>query len=156
MRRLSWRLVRVTESAAEVALAETAAVLAAATAAGYREQLVALEVALEARLLGEEHALTLEPILELALQTGRIRALYGPPGETAALRLYGKLPRGVALRESAQEVSDALGSLQGHRLEGATVTAAGPGAFALSIATDEGRLSIRLDRQGARITSVEV
>lgn len=100
--------------------------------------------------------MTLEPILELALQAGRIRAVYGPPGEQAALRLYRKLPRGAALQHSAREVSEALGSLQGHRLEGATLTAVGPGAYTLSIATDEGRLAVRLDRQGARITSVEV
>ena len=103
-----------------------------------------------------QHALTLEPILELALQAGRIRAIYGPPGETAALRLYRKLPRGAALQQSAREVSEALSSLQGHTLEGATLTAVGPGAYTLSIATAEGRLSVKLDRQGARITSVEV
>ena len=103
-----------------------------------------------------EHAVTLEPILELALQAGRIRGIYGPPGETAALRLYRKLPRGVALQQSAREVSEALSSLQGHTLEGATLTAVGPGAYTLSIATAEGRLSVKLDRQGARITSVEV
>ena len=57
----------------------------------------------------QEHALTLEPILELALQAGRIRAVYGPPGEQAALRLYRKLPRGAALQQSARDVSDALG-----------------------------------------------
>ena len=45
---------------------------------------------------------------------------------------------------------------QGHRLEGATLTAIGPGAYTLSLATDEGRLTIQLDRQGARVTSVEV
>ena len=44
----------------------------------------------------------------------------------------------------------------GPRLEGATISAHGPGAFTLSLATDEGKLSIRLDRQGARVTSVEV
>ena len=47
-------------------------------------------------------------------------------------------------------------SLQGHTLEGATLTAVGPGAYTLSIATAEGRLTVKLDRQGARITSVEV
>jgi hypothetical protein len=110
----------------------------------------------ELALADEAHALTLEPIIELALQAGRIRAVYGPPGETAALRLYRKLPRGKALQESAREVSDALTSLQGQLLEGATLTAVGPGAYTLSLATAEGRLSIKLDRQGARITSVEV
>ena len=53
-------------------------------------------------------------------------------------------------------MSAALGSLRGHRLEDATLTAVGPGSYTLSLATDEGRLSIRLDRQGARIASVEV
>ena len=62
----------------------------------------------------------------------------------------------MALQQSAREVSEALSSLQGHTLEGATLTAVGPGAYTLSIATAEGRLSVKLDRQGARITSVEV
>ena len=149
-------IVRVGEPEAELALAETRAVLAAAASEDYREQLGELEEALESGRLGESHALTLEPILELALQAGRIRAIYGPPGETAALRLYRKLPRGAALQQSALEVSEALSSLQGHTLEGATLTAVGPGAYTLSLATDEGRLTVKLDRQGARITSVEV
>jgi hypothetical protein len=149
-------VVRLSEAEAELALAETRAVLAAAASEDYREQLTELDEAIEAGVLEDRHALTLEPILELALQAGRIRAVYGPPGETAGLRLYRKLPRGAALQQSAREVSEALGSLQGRPLEGATLTAVGPGAYTLSIATDEGRLSVRLDRQGARITSVEV
>jgi hypothetical protein len=149
-------VIKVSEPERELALAETQAVLAAATSDDYRHELGDLEEAIEAGLLDEAHALTLEPIIELALQAGRIRAVYGPPGETAALRLYRKLPRGKALQESAREVSDALTSLQGQLLEGATLTAVGPGAYTLSLATAEGRLSIKLDRQGARITSVEV
>src|SRR6187455_1820751 len=148
--------IKVSEPERELALAETRAVLAAAASDEYREELLELEEALEDGLLDDRHALTLEPILELALQAGRIRGIYGPPGETAALRLYRKLPRGVALQESAREVSEALSSLQGHTLEGASLTAVGPGAYTLSIATAEGRLSVKLDRQGARITSVEV
>lgn len=148
--------VRLSESEVELALAETQAVLAAAASGDYREQLIELVEAVEAGSLGVQHALTLEPILELALQAGRIRAVYGPPGETAALRLYRKLPRGAALQRSAREVSDALGSLHGHRLESAALTAIGPGSYTLALATDEGRISVRLDRQGARITSVEV
>ena len=128
----------------------------ALVASGIRLSSEAEREPIEAGLLEDRHALTLEPILELALQAGRVRAVYGPPGEQAALRLYRKLPRGAALQQSARDVSDALGSLQGRRLEGATLTAVGPGAYTLLLATDEGRLSVRLDRQGARITSVEV
>lgn len=148
--------ILLSASERELALAETQAVLAAAASEEYREQLGELEEAIVAGVLGEHDALTLEPILELALQAGRIRAVYGPPGETAALRLYRKLPRGAALQQSARDVSKALGSLHGHRLEGATLTAVGPGAYTLSLATDEGQLSVKLDRQGARISSVEV
>ena len=148
--------IRLAESESELALAETRAVLAAAGSEDYRLQLDELVAAIVSGVLEEGHATTLEPILELALQAGRIRAIYGPPGETAALRLFRKLPRGKALRQSAEDVSDALASLQGHRLEGATLTAVGPGAFTLALATDEGRLTIKLDRQGARLTSVEV
>jgi hypothetical protein len=148
--------IRLSAPEVELALAETRAVLAAATGEGYRARLLRLEEAIDAGALEEDDAPLLEPILELALQAGRIRAIYGPPGETTALRLYRKLPRGRELQESAQEVSAALGSLAGQRLEGATLTAVGPGAFTLSFATDAGRLSLRLDRQGARIASVEV
>lgn len=148
--------IRVSATERELALAETQAVLAAASSEDYREQLGELEEAIEEGVLELSHALTLEPILELALQAGRIRAIYGPPGETAALRLYRKLPRGAALQQSAREVSEALGSLRGQILEGATLTAVGPGAYTLSLATGEGRLKVKLDRQGARITSVEV
>jgi hypothetical protein len=148
--------IKLSEPERELALAETQAVLAAATSEEYRDELSELEAAIVTGLLDEENALTLEPIVELALQAGRIRAVYGPPGETAALRLYRKLPRGRALQQSAREVSEALTSLQGQLLEGATLTAVGPGAYTLSLATAEGRLSVKLDRQGARISSVEV
>jgi hypothetical protein len=148
--------IKLSEPERELALAETLAVLSASANEEYRDELSELGAAIEAGLLDEEQALTLEPIIELALQAGRIRAIYGPPGETAALRLYRKLPRGKALQESAREVSAALTSLQGQVLEGATLTAVGPGTYTLSIATAEGRLSVKLDRQGARISSVEV
>ncbi len=140
----------------EIALAETQAVLAAAVRPEYRQELARLVTAIGAGRLEAEHALTLERIVELALQAGRIRAVYGPPGEQTALRLYRRLPRGAALAESAREVSAALGSLQGRTLEGATLTAVGPGSYTLSLTTGEARLSVRLDRQGARLTSVEV
>ena len=36
------------------------------------------------------------------------------------------------------------------------MSAYGPGSFTLTVATAEGKLTLRLDRQGARVTSVEV
>lgn len=149
-------LVIVSSSEAELALAETRAVLAAAASENYRAQLRDLEGALEEGAIDAAGGGVLEPILELALQSGRIRAVYGPPGETAALRLYRKLPRGAAVQQSARDVSEALNALRGKTLRNAALTAIGPGAYTVSLATDDGNVSLRLDRQGARITSVEV
>ena len=149
-------LVIVSSSEAELALAETRAVLAAAASENYRAQLRDLEGALEEGAIDAAGGGVLEPILELALQSGRIRAVYGPPGETAALRLYRKLPRGAAVQQSARDVSEALNALRGKTLRNAALTAVGPGAYTVSLATDDGSVSLRLDRQGARITSVEV
>ncbi len=148
--------VRLSEAEQEVALAETRAVLDAAVRPETRAQLSALEVAIEARVLDDDEAQSLEQIVELALQAGRIRAVYGPPGEQAALRLYRKLPRGAALTESAREVTDALAALRGSRIESATLTAVGPGSFTLSLTTEEASMSVRLDRQGARLATVEI
>ena len=142
-------MIAVAGDAREVALAEAQAVLAAG---GSTAELVA-EID-EGEVVAEVDAL--ERILELGLQSGRIRALYGPGGEQAALRLYRRLPHGAELDESAREITAALHSLQGLPLRSIELRAVGPGAFALSIAAGEVELDVRLDRQGARLSSVGV
>ena len=146
--------VAVAGEAAEVALAETQAVLAMARDQGYRDRLADVVAAVSDGQIFENEAADLEQVLELGLQSGRIRAVYGPSGEQAALRLYRRLPRGAALAESAREVTEALEALRGKPLEAIELSAVGPGAFSLSLAADGLELSLRLDRQGARIASV--
>jgi hypothetical protein len=148
--------VRLTAEAQEVALAEAQAVRALASDDGYRERLASLVGAVGEGELEEEDAETLEELLELGLQSGRIRALYGPGGEQAALALYRRLPRGSELVESAREVSAALNTLEGRELGSVELRAVGPGAFTLSLSAGELELSVRLDRQGARLSSVGV
>jgi stage V sporulation protein SpoVS len=148
--------VRLSPEAQEVALAEAQAVRALASDEGYRERLGALVGAASEGEVGEEDAQTLEELLELGLQSGRIRALYGPGGEQAALSLYRRLPRGAELVESAREVSAALDALAGRELGSVELRAVGPGAFTLSLSAGELELSLRLDRQGARLSSVGV
>jgi hypothetical protein len=97
----------------------------------------------------------LERLVTLALQSGRIRALYGPGGEQAILRLYRKLPGGKELAQSAAAVGEALSGLQGRTLESVSLTAVGPGAFSLTMAAGGVQLKVHLDRQGARLASVE-
>lgn len=146
--------VAVTGEAAEVALGEAQAVLAMVQDEERRGRLADLVAAVGEGELDEDEAEALAELLELGLQTGRIRAQYGPGGEQAALRLFRKLPRGQELSDSAREVSDALASLVGTPLTGARIEATGPGTFLVSLATDGLELSVRLDRNGVRLTSV--
>jgi len=142
-------VIALADEAREVALAEAQAVLAAGgAAAGLVAEIDEGEVV--------EEVERLEQILELGLQSGRIRALYGPGGEQAALGVYRRLPRGAEAAESAREVSKALAALAGRELRSVELRAVGPGAFSLSLAAGELELDLRLDRQGARLGSVGV
>jgi hypothetical protein len=141
--------VSVGGEAREVALAEAQAVLAAG---GSTAELVA-EID-EGSVVEQVEAL--QQILELGLQSGRIRALYGPGGEQATLRLYRRLPHGTELEDSARGVTEALRSLEGLPLRSIDLRAVGPGAFALSVAAGEVELDVRLGREGARLSSLGV
>lgn len=149
-------MVQLTGQAQEVALAEAQAVRSIASGEEYRERLAALIAAVSEGEVDGEDAETLDELLELGLQSGRIRARYGPGGEQAALGLYRRLPRGAAVVESAREVTSALRALEGRELGSIELSAVGPGVFSLSLAAGELELSLRLDRQGARVSSVGV
>jgi hypothetical protein len=141
----------------EVALAEIDAVRAAAQAGEYRQLLDDAAAAVEAGSVeSEQLAGELDRIIGLGLQTGRIRALYGPGGEQAALRAYRKLPTGKDLAGTAKDVNEALAALAGRPLDQISIAAVGPGAFTLSLVAGGAELSVRLDRQGARLSSVGV
>jgi hypothetical protein len=146
--------IRLSADEAEVVLAELEPIVAAATDPARREAFAALRDSAERAELDATAAATLDPLLELALQTGRIRAIHGPGGEQAALRLYRRLPSGTALRQTAQEVSEALGALRGRELEAVSLSALGPSAYSVSLSAGGVELTIRLDRQGARLASV--
>jgi hypothetical protein len=148
--------VELRGEAAEVALGEAQAVLAMVHDGERRGRLADLVAAIGEGEVGGDDAQALEELLELGLQSGRLRAVYGPGGEQAALRTYRRLPRGRALDESAREVSAALTSLAGGTLESVTLQSVGPGAFLLSLAVAGREVAIRLDRQGARVASVGV
>ena len=148
-------VVRLREEEREVALAEAQAVFALAADSDYRDELARLIAAVDEGELGSEEAATLERVVELALQTGRVRALYGPGGEQAALRVYRRLPRGSEAGASARAVTEALASLAGRRLDGIRVEVTGPASFALRLEVDGVDVGVRLDRSGARLTSIE-
>src|SRR4051794_13146785 len=76
-----------------------------------RARLADLVAGVDEGAVDGESAELLESVLELGLQTGRVRAYYGPGGEQAALSTLRRLPRGRARTESTQEVSAALRAL---------------------------------------------
>jgi hypothetical protein len=146
--------VKLRGEAADVALGEAQAVLAMVADDERRGRLADLVAAVGEGEVGDDDAQTLEELLELGLQTGRVRALYGPGGEQAALRTYRQLPAGREISRSAEDVTRALAALEGKPVESVKLAAVGPGAYTLSLAAGGVELSVRLDRQGARIASV--
>jgi len=142
--------------AAEVVLGEAQAVRAMVQDEDRRARLADLIAAADEGEVADEDLDALAELLELGLQTGRVRALYGPGGEQAALKVFRRLPRGRELGDSAREVTEALASLVGKPLEKVQIQATAPGAFLLTIAAEGVELSVRLDRQGARLASVGI
>ena len=147
-------MIALSGEAQEVARAEAQAVLAHVQDDERRARLADLLAAVEDGEVDGDEAQALEEVLELGLQTGRVRALYGPEGEQAALKVYRRLPRGKELGEAAREVSGALAALEGRPLEKVSVQAVGPAAHVVTISAEGLELSIRLDRQGARLATV--
>lgn len=148
--------MRIRGDAAEVALGEAQAVLSHVLDPERRGRLGDLIAAVQAGELADDEAQALEEIIDLGLTSGRIRSVYGPEGEQAALKTYRRLPSGRALVDSAAEVTDALTALEGRTLEDVKVQCTGPGSFVVTLAADGLELSVKLDRAGARVHSVGV
>jgi hypothetical protein len=91
-----------------------------------REQLAGLVAAADGGEIGEGELALAESVLELGLQSGRIRSVYGPEGEQAALKTYRRLPGGRALADSASDVSEALSALAGKTLDDVKAAIAAP------------------------------
>jgi hypothetical protein len=140
--------------AREVALAEAQTVQSMARDESMRGRLAELVTAVDEGEVGGDSAELLESVLELGLQTGRIRAYYGPGGEQAALSTLRKLPRGRVRTDTARDVSAALQALAGARIDAVKITAVAPGAFSIAIEADGVQASVRLDATGARLTSL--
>jgi hypothetical protein len=150
----SERPVRVNGEAAEVARAEAQAVLAMVQDEGRRSKLADVVAAIDEGEVEGTSAAALGELLELGLQTGRVRSLYGPDGEQATLALFRRLPHGRELSESTKDLNEALQALQGKTLERISVSAIGPGEYGVTISTDDYELVLRLGKAGARLATI--
>src|SRR5919201_5546147 len=146
--------VTVRGEAAEVARAEAQAVLAMVHDERRRTRLADVVAAVDAGYVEGDDSAALAELLELGLSTGRLRAVYGPGGEQAALSLFRRLPRGRELAQTTQELTNALAALEGRTLERVAVHAVGPGEYGVSISADGLELELRLGRNGARISTI--
>jgi hypothetical protein len=146
--------VRVRGEAAEVSRAEAQAVIAMLSDGQRRERLADVLAAVDEGRVEGEDAAALGELLELGLQTGRLRAVYGPEGEQAALGLFRRLPQGKELSQSTSELNEALDVLSGRTLEKLSVHVVGPGEYGVSISAEGFELAVRLGRSGARISTM--
>jgi hypothetical protein len=124
--------------------------------AAARARYDAAAAAVEAGELPDE---ALEPIgnlLEVGLQTGRIRKLHRAAGEQALLRLFGKTPAGQALAAATAEVNNALQQLDGQTIESVRVHTRVPGTHLLMISTDACEVTLRFAPDGVAVESIAV
>lgn len=98
----------------------------------------------------------LSNVLEVGLQSGRLRRFYGADGEQALARLFHRTPAGAKLASAAREVTTALEALQGQTLANITIAAAGPGGYRLTIDTDRCEITIRMDRAGVDVENLAI
>ena len=105
-------------------------------------------------VVAEDRLEQLTTILEIGLQSGRIRRVYGADGEMALGRIYSRTPRGSEVTQAAAAVTDALRAVHGQVIDNLRITALGPGAYSLLVDTRECQITIRLDRSGVRVDNV--
>lgn len=114
----------------------------------------ALAEAIESGAVPEEHLDELARVLEIGLQSGRVRRVYGADGEVGLGRIYQRTPRGSEASAAAAAVTKALAALQGQVIDEVRVTALGPGAYSILLDTRQCQITVRLDRSGVRVDSV--
>jgi hypothetical protein len=146
--------VAVRGEAQEVARAEAQAVLALVQDETRRAKLADVVAAVDEGVVDGVDADALAELLELGLATGRVRALYGPGGEQAALGLYRRLPAGKEIAATARELNEALSALEGRTIERVSVSAVGPGEYGVTVSTEGFEIALRLGKAGARVASI--
>jgi hypothetical protein len=140
----------------DVLLAQIQAFIDAAPESEARSSYLALKTAVEAMEVAPEHQGRLGAILEIALQSGRIRRLFGPGAEVSLNSLFKSTPRGRELAGSLADVNRALAALKDDAIEEISASLPAPGAWSLTIRTARCQIVLRFERDGVRVDSLEV
>ncbi|HET6382427.1 MAG TPA: hypothetical protein VFJ58_03465 [Armatimonadota bacterium] len=97
----------------------------------------------------------LQSLLEVGLESGRIRRLHGAHAEMAANRLYARLPRGGAYRASIEAANQAVAALAGQSITDIRFQPRGPGSCSLTLDAGGRRITLSIRRSGISVDSVE-
>ena len=135
---------------------EVAAFAAAAPSEEARAEYACLLAAFESGELPDAALGPLGQVLEVGLQTGRIRKIHRAVGEQTLLRLFHKTPAGAAHTQGINDLNAALAQLQGQAIESVRVLARVPGTYLLMISTDDIELTLRFAPDEAAVESVAV
>jgi hypothetical protein len=148
--------MRLLEDERQVLLGEIDAVMAQLRNAEAREIYEEMRTAVEAGEVTEGLLPPLERLLEVGLETGRIRQVHSAHGEMAAVRVFQRTPKGSALKATCEEANAALESLEGQPIDSVSFSVRGPGAYTLTLNTEQAHVTVHIDRHGVRVRSVEV
>jgi hypothetical protein len=97
----------------------------------------------------DDLVVALETMLELLFTTGRVT------NRGVLQSVFGRTPRGRHVSAASREVNRALQTLRGQTLADLRLSSVGPSLQSLVIETDRCRLTLEIDRDGARIASLE-
>jgi hypothetical protein len=148
--------MKITAAEQELLVPEIAGFAAALRDPAARSRYEQLRAAVETGEVDDELAGHLANVLEVGLQSGRLRRAYGADGEQALTQVFRRTPAGAALAAEAEAVTKALAALHGHVIEEVRIAAVGPGSYSLTIDTDRCQIGVRLDRGGVRIHNLEI
>lgn len=148
--------MKLTEDERELLLTEVAQALDQIRAPELRARYGELLTAVDAGEVPEDLQEPLQTLLEVGLESGRIRRVHLAHGEMAAQRVFSRTPRGKHLQAAAEEVNQALAALAGQHVEEARVASTGPGSYSLTLTTDEGTVVLQFSRAGVQLRSLEV
>lgn len=149
-------MITIDELQRDILAPQIQAFLAAAPDGSAREAYAALHEKIIALEVPPHSAETLGGIIEVLLNSGRIRKLYGPGAELSLWSLFQRTPRGLELTASIASLNTALRQLQDQPLEFVSVAARAPGAYGLTIRTSQFQMVLRFEASGVRVESIEV